>query len=478
MTRPVVVNANGSVFTYTARTDPTPLIASPPTDPPSENKGALQIVMTVPPGGPYDVQSIAFTVDVGATNALMQSADDLDLPTPLDPNPDDDWSWAALTLSPTQTQFTLSPSDGNPIPLSGTAIVVEIANFITVEQPCSTIVQITETLSTSTEKPTLTVTTFPEGYFFDSLGAWTEDGSTPVAEIANNTPVQLQWNASSESTITIYMSGQDPVTPENLGAWVSPPLSEDTVFTVAASTTDGIVLSSSTVAVTVSDPVIDASSVTVSGPLAVSGSTNVANITASSATVNGPLTVSGNVSAGNVTATSLTTGSATVTGPLTVQNGWGAVQELQFSAPSQGDRYGSASYIPTADGFVSGWTSGWANASDSDEGLLTVGGYGIGNFTVFATGGPVDGALNDAQFFMPVIANQMFELAWGSLVGMPDDTSTLYVYMYYVPFGSGTANYQPPPPPPSALSERIRELFAKRRERDSRSTRPRRASTC
>ncbi len=443
MTRPVVFQSNGSVFTYTARTDPSPLIASPSTVPPTENRGSLQVVITVPPGGPYPVTSIAFNVDVGTTNALMQSADDLILPVPLDPNSDDDWQWALVTLSPSQTQFVLSPSDGNPIPLSDTAIVVEIANFITVQQPCSTTIQITETLST-TQKPTLTVTTFPEGFFFDTLGAWTEDGSTPVAEVANGTKVQLQWNSSADgSQVTIYMSGEDPVTPEDTGAWVSPALTEDTVFTVAAAA-DGIVLSS-TVAVSVASPDITASSVT-AGSATVNGALAANSVTTSGATVNGTMTTS-----------SLITSSATVNGALTLIGSLSSTKQLllpsDFSPGASGTLFAYQNYVSTTDGFVSTFNSGWINGNGANGPAF------LGVISPLTALSCVGSESNPAPLLVPVPAGQTFQIAITLQDNPPAEAVPASPYFDFVSFGNGTVSTAPDDSVSSEQRARLRDLI-------------------
>lgn len=367
MTRPVVVDTTATTyFSYNAQTDPLPLIASPattPPDPPVENKGALGIVIGVPSSASYTVKSIAFIVDVGTTNALMQNTDDLQL-TPPDPT----WSFDPQVLSDSQVQFTLMPKNGAPVVLTGTSLFVEIANFLTVQQACSTTVQINESIKSSepinpppTGQGSLTITTFPDGFFFNSLGAYTLDGSAPVAEVANNTQVQLQWSSSAiGTTIWIYSSGNDPVEVPDTGSWTSPALTEDTVFTVSA-TQDGVVLTQS-VAVTVASP----------------------DITASSVTVNGPLTLVGGMQPG---------------GSVTPPNNW-----QQFGSSCQA----IAVYMASVDGFLAisnnGWTSGKQNGTVI-VGMLS-GGIGYKNsggslFVPFFAGQPIDIELTINQSTLP-----------------------------------------------------------------------------
>jgi len=385
MTRPVVVDTSSTYFSYNAQTDPLPLVASPattPPDPPVENNGALQIVITVPSGDSYAVKSIAFIVDVGTTNALMQNTDDLQL-TPPDPT----WSFDPVPLSPSQVQFTLMPKNGTRV-LTGTSLFIEIANFLTVQQACSTTVQINESITSP--KPinpppngqgSLTITTFPDGFFFNSLGAFTLDGSAPVAEVANNTQVQLQWNSSAVgTTIWIYSSGNDPVEVPDIGSWTSDALTEDTVFTVSA-TQDGVVLTQS-VAVTVASPEIIASSVT----------------------VNGPLTLVGGMKPG---------------GSITPPDNW---QQLTNSCSA------TASYMPSVDGFLTIANKGWQSGRTNGTVIVALlsGGIGYEN-----TGGP---------FLVPFFAGQPIIIELTVNQSPLPSPFMLGVQMNCVLFGNGTVS--------------------------------------
>jgi len=332
MTRAIVFEpnvANPTQFKYSAQTNPSALVSTPATAPQSPDN-SLEIVISIPASSDYTVKSIVFTA-----TGLMQNADNLDLSV-YDPN-DNEWSFTN-----SGTTFTLSPAGG--FTLSNTVITVEIAGFVTPAEAGAAKVSITENLvSFPAGGGALTIGIFPLGFFFDGLGAWvqTDNASVyaPVAEVANGTVVQLQWDSSAaESQISIYQSGVAGVaTPQNIGYWNSPKLTEDTVFTVAA-TQDGVTLTQS-VAVTVSSPDIPARSLTASGAV------TAASITASTATINGPFTLVQVSEAGTYAAHGVGAGDINGDGRVDILNPYG-----WWEQPAKGAAPGLWTYHPQAFG--------------------------------------------------------------------------------------------------------------------------------
>jgi len=445
MKRSVIFEQNATSptqFKYSAQTNPSALVSTPATAPQSPDN-SLEIVISIPASSDYTVKSITF-----AATGLMQNADNLDLSV-YDPN-DNEWSFTN-----SGTTFTLSPAGG--FTLSNTVITVEIAGFVTPAEAGAAKVSITENLvSFPAGGGALTIGIFPLGFFFDGLGAWVQDDSvyTPVAEVSNGTVVQLQWDSSaSESQINIYQSGVAGfATPPDIGYWNSPPLTEDTVFTVAA-TQAGAPPLTQCVAVTVSNPDIPARSLTATGAVTAGSVTGgsistTGELSAGSADVTGALSggsivTTGTLSSGALTASSITTpgalsaGPTTVTGAFTMIQGWGTPQQLPLPtmSPATYGASGESCYIPTADGFVFASAGGWTFTPKSGAVNLYV---TNGIFTGSASGTPVPYS-TPQTFLFPVTANTQFQITM-EIIGNSATSSMDVNYFFYIPFGQGVAN--------------------------------------
>jgi hypothetical protein len=366
----------------------------------------------------------------------MQNSDNLDL-TVYDPN-SNDWSFTQMNGTGEVT-FILEPS--GTFMLNDTSIVVEIAGFVAVQQPCSTTVAISEQVS-GTRTGSLTITTFPVGFFFDALGAWVQNGSNyePAAQVFNGTSVQLQWDSSADnSQITIYMSGQPkPFQPEDIGLWNSPPLTQDTVFTVSVSSVDD-----------------ELPPLTLTVPVKVPNADILAN----------SLSAAESVSAPNMSAFSLN-----LTGPLTMTNGLGQWQPLDiiggYTTYEGVSTSNWLSFEPTGDGFVFGSSSGWYDDPSSTNGWLTLECYtAIGPTTttgsnvnqpttMYATGG---------NFLIPVSGGSTFSIQYWLDLATVGSRTNLFVQVYYIPFGNGKVV----PTSDSDISAELRAKLASRTERRS-----------
>jgi len=216
-------------------------------------------------------------------------------------------------------------------------VYVEIYDFQTVQVPSTSTVLVTETIGTGNPAFTnLAVSTFPDGFFFDSLTVNTGSvgALVPVAQVVNGSGVTLTWNSSIVDTKkqTVYWSsptgGQQRATPTKLGEWSTPadaPLTSDTVFMVvveAGGAGDEPMPAALATGVSVQNPAVVASSASVGGALTAGSATITDVVTAGSATVKGALgadsaTVKGALTAGSATITDVVTaGSATLKGAL------------------------------------------------------------------------------------------------------------------------------------------------------------------
>jgi cytoskeletal protein CcmA (bactofilin family) len=269
-------------LTYAPRVDPAPLTVSVPGRDPT--LGSLVIVITNQTATDVQVASIAFTVTVGQPGVAG---------TPLMPttagshalvSDTTTWSlaWPGPAASPAGTvDCTLTPATGSTATLAaGAAVYVEIYDFQTVQVPSTSTVLVTETIGTGDPAFTnIGVSTFPDGFFFDSLTVNTGAASAlvPVAQVDNGTAITLSWNVSivDPAKQTVYWSsataGQQHATPAKLGEWSTPPdapLTSDTVFVVvvkASGDGDEPLTASLATAVSVRNPGLVAKSAEVSG---------------------------------------------------------------------------------------------------------------------------------------------------------------------------------------------------------------------
>ena len=262
--------------------------------------------------------------------------------------------------------------------------------------------------------------------------------------VSNGAVVQLQWDSSaSESQISIYQSGvADPQTPPDIGYWNSLPLTEDTVFTVAATQAGAPPLTQS-VAVTVSNPDIPARSLTATGAITGGSITTAGALSAGSIATTGALEC-GAIDCGTLTASSVTTPGALSAGPTTVKGaftmiqGWGTPQRLPLPSTSQTSpamMTGQSCYIPTADGFVFACAGGWTNPPDSGAVNL----YVTNGFFTGSAGSTPAPYTTPSTFLVPVTANTQFQIVI-EIIGSNNLSPLDVNYFFYIPFGAGVAN--------------------------------------
>ena len=334
-----VDDAQATTLTYAPRVDPAPLTVSVPNEDPT--LGSLEVVITNATGDSVNVDEIDFTVQVGTGAALMATTADLEWTI----SDIDQWSVTGPQTNPAVTsgsvEFALTPVSGDYVTLAaGASLVLQIYDFQTIAVPATANVAIKETIDG--QSPTFgafSVTTFPAGFYFDSLVANVESGSTlvPVAQVAENATVTLTWNSSVVDTdaATVYFSsatqGQQTGSPSVLGEWTSVPLTSDTVFVVVITATGfgGQPLSVAlATAVSVQNPALVASSVnagqaTISGQASIGGALSANAITATGVTVNGALTASSGTINGALAANSGTINGALTANGLTVNGALG-----------------------------------------------------------------------------------------------------------------------------------------------------------
>ncbi|MDQ3934047.1 MAG: hypothetical protein M3340_05380 [Actinomycetota bacterium] len=331
-------------LTYAPRVDPAPLTVSVPGRDPT--LGSLAVVITNQGVSDLAVSSVTFTITVGAPGVGG---------TPLTPTTEgvktlvsDTTIWSftgpASPIASGTADYVLAPASGGTATLAtGASVWVQIYDFETVPLPSTSQITVAEVIAGG--DPAFTypqVSTFPDGFYFDSLtvNVGVPSALVPVAQVVSGSEVTLTWNSSVVDTAqqTVYWSsptaGQQHATPTKLGEWASPPLAGDTVFAVvvtAEDTGDEPLTAALATAVSVQNPAVVASSVqtgglTVSGDAVVAGTLAASRgLTASAAEVSGEMTVNAAFTAYGAVTTNgpvaanggLTASQAVVEGPLT-----------------------------------------------------------------------------------------------------------------------------------------------------------------
>ncbi len=467
-------DVSNTALSYGLQVNPAPLTVSIPGEDPV--MGSLEFVISNPTSSAMDVTSVSFSIFVGTegTNLTPSTAN-------TGTQVSDSVTWMVQspgTVTSGLATYTMKPQTGSTgsIP-AHSAVVVQIFNFATVQSPGNTIVTVKEVIGTSSGFVNFQVTTFPAGFYFNSLSANVASGSllTPVAQVPAGATITLAWNSSivSLSSFEIYYSsasqGQQKASPTDTGEWVSPALTTDTMFTVVVTVAidGGAPLSASlATAVAVQNPSLIAASIT-AGVATINGALGAGAITATGLTVNGPAVVQGAVTTGNLTAAQsavaglnvggnqLPNNNASISVPLAISGPVAAVQAAQAVNPGR-------TYTAPTDGFVVG--SATSALINSNAGKFSLGWvYGacsnglqvwatVGN-TVFYSGWM---CVNNQCFMMPVPKGSTFSVTQNFGDGKNQINPTLA--FSFVPFGSASPiqleeiGEAPPPPDPPGMA--------------------------
>lgn len=407
-------------LSYALQINPAPFTVSIPSQNPVI--GSLEFVVTNTSGGDLDVTSVTFPLLVGSTSDCITQGT-AGISTSVNDNVNWNVVGPASPVTDGTANYVLQPTSGNPFSLpDGASLVVQIFGFQTITIPGNSTIAIKEITGSGTAFSDFIVTTFPTGFYFNSLMATVQSGSKliPVAQINTNSNVTLTWNSSvvDVSAFTIYYSnaerGQQTEQVSDVGEWSSPALTCDTVFTVAVtiSAEGGQPLTAAmTTSVSVQNPSLVAAGITtgtatVTGNASIGGALSTNAITATGVTVNGALssnsaTVSGAVSAGSLTATNanvsgtLNATTATVSGSLTSAsaNVTGNLNATTITSPAVTTNALTVNNIINASGGanMSGIVSLCA-ASDYSKGTVGIGGTNYTNNTLTVTNTQYNGS--------------------------------------------------------------------------------------
>lgn len=312
--------ASSTLLSYALQINPAPFTVSIANE--NSVTGSLEFVVTNGTTSTVTVTSVTFTLAVGPTSdCITQTTGDISTSV------NDSVNWNVVGPSSPVTNgpatYTLEPSSGNPYSLpAGASVVVQIFGFQTITTPGNSAINIKEITSANVGFNSFTVTTFPTGFYFKSLAATVQSGLSliPIAQVNTGSTVTLTWSSSvvDTSAFTIYYSnaanGQQTAKPSDVGEWVSPALTCDTIFTVSVTmSADGgqPLTATMTTVVSVQNPSLVATAIS-TGTATISGTASVGGLLNT-----GPITSSGLISSNSATVSgALSAGSASVSGAL------------------------------------------------------------------------------------------------------------------------------------------------------------------
>jgi hypothetical protein len=232
-----IVGAPATRLTYATSVNPSPLTVSLPGANPT--LGSLVVVITNSTGADLPVQNITFYVPVGGSSTTLTPSSAGIQTAVSDPV---HWVFTGPS-SPVITgtaDYVLGPATGTSVTLAArTSVVVQLYEIQTNTAPGTATITIKEMIGGTPSFGGFSITTFPYGFYFESLAATmlVNSALAPVSQVAYGSQVTLIWNCSVVDTTAyqIYYStpqGQQPATPTSYDQWLSPPLNSDTVFTL------------------------------------------------------------------------------------------------------------------------------------------------------------------------------------------------------------------------------------------------------
>ncbi len=307
----VAVEDATTQLTYAPFVNPAPLTTSAPRRDPT--LGSLVVAVTNNTAEDLEVKKVTFTLVVGkpgSSGAPLMSG----LPSSFDAS-SESWEFGGPPSGFTEgvAEYVLTPKSGVKL-AAGESVLIELAEFPTVEAPDAAVVTIEENIGGAKSSTTLSVPTFPGGFFFDGLIATVKGASEhiPVAQVESGSKVVLLWNTSvSVDDQLVRFSnaaeGQKKQKPTESGRWTSPELTADTVFSVAITQTGGngeTLPAALSVSVAVKDPALIAASLQATGKVEAGSAKVDGKIEAAGAKLNGGLEAGGVTVLGAVTAAS------------------------------------------------------------------------------------------------------------------------------------------------------------------------------
>ena len=298
---------NNCLLDYAISTSPDPLQASPLQGNPSI--AALTIVVSNGTTDPIYCDRITFSFDIGP---LAQNLTNVGKGILCAASPSDQWRIAGndegvFVATATKPEYREITTNGLVFQIYNVQVNQQVGTFaFNVDEHSSP-----DNITYQDHYNTYNIAKFPYGFFVNNFIA-----NKP--QVQNGETALLTWIGSDLATYTILYDNQPPVDVTNVRSWKTPPLNHDTNFILKASAQSlGETVNTylSTV-VSVANPVLNATSLTVLQTSALHGNTAVGTTTANaSLTVSGGLGVSGAAQAGSLsTPGNVTAGSLNVSG--------------------------------------------------------------------------------------------------------------------------------------------------------------------
>lgn len=458
---------NNNLLTYGLSSEPDPIGVSP-------GVATLNIVVSNTTDAPIWCDQIQVEYPVGP-DAQEMTTDPGTIATVVSPP---NWRQIArdpglITFGPTEPKYAEITTDGLLFQLTGIAVNAKVGTFILGVKERSRVGEDPY----SPHRNDYQVSKFPYGWFLSDFAP-----TTPQVEAGR--PAVLSWQASSGGQLEIFYGSRPPVDVSSGPPFTSEPLAVDTVFILKASLQIGgeTVEHYLTTSVTVANPALTASTLTVSGYAQLKGGVDVTHdarvaggVSAAGLASSGGASVAGALTAGSVTAGSVeSTGPAVLQSSLTARGNsvlggtlevGGAARLLstltaqgattlngalvngllqltgRVSAFGQPSAVKPGSYVATTDGLLIGAASQGGNDS-TKKSVGWVGGFSNG-VDVRATGGnhvvklwtfSTDYSSNPNSFVLPVLSGASYAAnIWPGNGNEVDPTLSLW----WVPIGRG-----------------------------------------
>ncbi|HEY6927240.1 MAG TPA: hypothetical protein VI653_27435 [Steroidobacteraceae bacterium] len=264
-----------TLLTYALTSAPAPLQVSPATGAPSTS--TLSIVASAPVGSSVTVSRVTLVLPIGdptdpdSTDLTEQSPD---VPRAVDST---GTAWDVILGTDSGT-YLITPPNGSQT-LSSDGLTITVTGIVVSPIVGTATVVLLELANdgsgpNQTGTQTFGVPKFPYGFFAGNFVA-----SAPI--VTNGQTVTLTWNGSSQATYTLMAGSNPAVNVSNVNSYVSPPLTQTTVFilSVTAQTAGQSVTLYFTLTVVVSDPNLIANALTVNGPTILNGPTTLSGQT-------------------------------------------------------------------------------------------------------------------------------------------------------------------------------------------------------
>jgi hypothetical protein len=440
----VLAAANDTLLDYQITTSPSPLQASPAGGDPAV--GEIDIVVSNGTDAPIYCNKITIALPVGDDAQDVVAAANTSV-IHCAATPSDQWQLlpagssdpGVFIATPLQTGYQELTTDGLFLQIYNIKVNGQVGTFELDLQESSG----PDGNTFTNHDAAFLLPKFPYGFSFGDFTA-----SSP--QVANGSSVTLSWTGSENATYTILAGGASPVDVTNVRSWPSPPLHSDTTFILdAAVVVNNVTVHHyASVTVTVLDPDLVASTLSVLGASGLAGATSVGTTAApANLAVSGQANVSGGATVGGAlsAASAAVSGNGSVGGQLSVSGLLNALGPVAMRALGAPQSVASGTYTAGTDGLLIGQVNG--NGINSNSKAIGWADAWCGGVYVQATGGNTvvwmdPGAFSTdwyhanlgGSFVLPVQKGATYTCRWTAGSGL--DKTPSYGFWWY-PLGGG-----------------------------------------